>query len=222
MSEETPGLATVKPYLVSSARSYAIVVAIAFLVGLVNAFNEGLGIFLLLCGLPFLTILLLTFLIVWFVRGVRLAKQYERFWVKAVGVLASPVLLAAAMFLVWPSLIVGGRLGDLARLALNQRHYEAIIAKARRDHKASWYEEDGGVTYSVDLGPPIRVAFNPAGMLDNWSGIIFDPTGVVMTADGFDPVTGKFRAPEAVTKLFGGDLVSCRHLWGSYYSCAFT
>lgn len=43
-----------------------------------------------------------------------------------------------------------------------------------------------------------------------------------MLADGFDPKTGKFVAPDRVTKVFGGDLVSCRHLWSSYYDCSFT
>ena len=105
---------------------------------------------------------------------------------------------------------------------VNHRHYEAIIAKANKTRQSVWYEDDGAITYSTDLGPPIRVAFNPAGMLDNWSGIIYDPTGDVMLANGFDPKTGKFFAPERVTKIFGGDLVGCRHLWGSYYDCSFT
>ncbi len=59
-------------------------------------------------------------------------------------------------------------------------------------------------------------------MLDNWSGIIYDPTGDVMLARGFDPVSGRFHAPDRITKLFEGDLVECRHLWSSYYSCSFT
>jgi hypothetical protein len=59
-------------------------------------------------------------------------------------------------------------------------------------------------------------------MLDNWSGIIYDRTGDVMLAKGFDSTTGKFYAPDKVTKLFGGDLVGWRRLWGSYYSCSFT
>jgi hypothetical protein len=109
---------------------------------------------------------------------------------------------------------------------VNRGHYEEIIAKVKRGHRSpsanSSFEEDGGVEYVVDAGPPVRVAFNPEGMLDNWSGIIFDPTGSVMLAKGFDPKTGKFAAPDRVTKLFGGDLVGCRRLGGSYYDCSFT
>lgn len=113
-------------------------------------------------------------------------------------------------------------MGTFSRLVVNQGHYEAIIAKVARERKAAWFEEDDGVIYSTDLGPPVRVAFNPAGILDNWSGIIYDPTGDVMKAKGFDPKTSKFYAPERITKLFGGDLVDCRHLWGDYYQCSFT
>lgn len=109
---------------------------------------------------------------------------------------------------------------------ISRGHYETIIAKVKRGHRSpggmSSFEEDGGVRYVVDDGPPIRVAFNPEGMLDDWSGIIFDPTGEVMLAKGFDAITGKFSAPDRVTKLFGGDLVSCRHLSGNYYDCSFT
>lgn len=58
-------------------------------------------------------------------------------------------------------------------------------------------------------------------MLNNWSAIVFDPTGKVTLADGFDE-DGNFSAPARITKLFGGDLVSCRSLWGDYYKCSFT
>ena len=42
-----------------------------------------------------------------------------------------------------------------------------------------------------------------------------------MLADGFDE-QGRFHAPDRITKIFGGDLVSCRWLWGDYYTCSFT
>lgn len=125
------------------------------------------------------------------------------------------------MLIAWPLLATGSFVGAFTRLMLNSGHYEAIIARVQTNPRPAWFEEDDGVTYSVDLGPPVRVAFNPEGMLDNWSGIIFDPTGDVMQADGFDQ-HGKFRAPERITKLFGGDLVGCRRIWGDYYACSFT
>ena len=110
----------------------------------------------------------------------------------------------------------------VAELAINHHRYETIIAKARANPVDRSYESANGITYSVDVGPPVRVAFNPEGFLDNWSGVIYDPTGEVMQADGWDPASRKFRAPDRITKIFGGDLVACRHLWGDYYDCSFT
>jgi hypothetical protein len=60
----------------------------------------------------------------------------------------------------------------------------------------------------VDQGPPVRVAFVWGGILDNWQGIVYDPTGVVLTEKGH--------------LLFGGDLIHARHLWKDWYYCAFT
>ena len=138
------------------------------------------------------------------------------------GWTATPVLLVATILFAWPLLIVGEFAGNCAMLIIYQHHYENIIAREKGKPRTIAYANDDGVTYSVDPGPPVRVAFNPSGILDNWSGIIYDPTGDVMQANGFDPKTGKFVAPESITKLFGGDLVSCEHLWGAYYTCSFT
>jgi len=135
---------------------------------------------------------------------------------------AAPVFLACTLALAWPFLAAGSFAGSLSRLLVNRGHYEAIIKKVQLDPRPEWFKEDGNITYSVDVGPPVRVAFNPAGMLDNWSGIIYDSTGEVMLARGFDPESGRFFAPDRITKLFNGDLVSCRHLWGEYYDCSFT
>ncbi len=111
------------------------------------------------------------------------------------------------------------------RFLINRDHYDRIVVDANSrtaDGAYSEYLTNGGTTYIIDYGPPVRVAFNPDGFLDNWSGIIFDPTGDVLLAKGFDSKTGAFFAPERITKLFGGDLVDCRHLSGNYFHCSFT
>lgn len=156
------------------------------------------------------------------ISGVKLAGQTANARERVGLVLVAPIGMALVVLLSLPLLSAGNYTGNLARLAFNMGHYEAIISKARASHKPDWYAVDRGVTYSVDVGPPVRVAFNPAGFLDNWSGIIFDPTGDVIMAHGFDSRSGRFRAPDRVTKLFGGDLVSCRRLWRDYYDCSFT
>ncbi|WOK36298.1 hypothetical protein [Sphingomonas sp. C3-2] len=136
----------------------------------------------------------------------------------------TPVLLAISIMLAWPALYGGSVLGTHVRLLINLASYRQIIAEARTGtlEPGIYHTSENGIHYIVDNGPPVRVAFNPDGLLDNWSGIIFDPTGIVMSAKGFHPVTGAFYAPERVTKLFGGDLVSCHSLWGDFYHCSFT
>jgi len=211
-----------RSFYASAAPFFLAVAIVPFLVGITHTYLPGLGFFLFLLGLPILAVALLIGSAIWLFRGIRQSREAENRRSAVPTILASPILLCLVILAAWPSLFLGRHVGDLSRLALNYHHYERIIAKARADQKEEWYAEDGGVTYSVDAGPPVRVAFNPAGMLDNWSAIIFDPTGEMLMADGFDPTTGKFRAPDKITKLFYGDLVTCHRLWGNYLSCSFT
>jgi hypothetical protein len=209
-----------------SARFFGVMLGGPFFVGLVSSWSAGFGFILFLFGSPVLIGVLLVGGVLFVIRGISAARRSVAPRDRTINVLAAPVLMVITFLLAWPSLGAGSFSGTWTRLMVNRSHYETIITKVKRGHRApsttSSFEEDGGVEYVVDAGPPVRVAFNPEGMLDNWSGIIFDPTGEVMMAKGFDPATGKFAAPERVTKLFGGDLVSCRHLWARYYDCSFT
>lgn len=209
-------------YLRRVARFFGLVASVPFLVAFVGAWSSGFGFFLFLLGIPAAFLMLIVGAVAWFVRSYQRGKEVEATSDRIFIYAAAPLLLVVTLCLSWPLLALGSYTGTMSRLVFNQGHYQAIIAKVRSDPKPAWFQDDNGVTYSVDLGPPIRVAFNPAGMLDNWSGIIYDPTGDVMLADGFDPKTGKFAAPDRVTKMFNGDLVSCRRLWGDYYDCSFT
>lgn len=155
--------------------------------------------------------------------GVRLAIEPGQPWMRAVCAAYAPILAIAALVLSPIVLRAGRDVATTTHFLLARADYRRIIAEAKRGmHRDGGYQEAHGRTFIVDEGPTIRVAFDPEGFLDNWSGIIFDPTGAVMQADGFDPVTGRFAAPDHVTKLFGGDLVACRRLHGDYYTCSFT
>lgn len=211
-----------KGHVKRACRFFALVALIPVLVGFTGAWSAGLGfLFFILC-IPTILLMLVIGTTVVTLRGARLPLQTGRLRERALAVGIGPLLFAATLLSALPLLRAGSFVGDLTRLTANHSHYEAIIEKTAKQRGPVWYANDNGVTYSTDLGPPNRVAFNPAGMLDNWSGIIYDPTGDVMLAKGFDSVTGHFYAPDRVTKLFGGDLVGCRHLWGRYYSCSFT
>jgi hypothetical protein len=125
-----------------------------------------------------------------------------------------------------PACRAGIHSGSWLRLMLNRPHYERIIAGLRGGERppppGAALAREGGIAYEVDPGPPLRVAFDPDGLLEVWTAIVFDPSGAVALADGFDPATGRFAAPDRVTRLFGGDLVRCRRLARDYYLCTFT
>ena len=209
-------------FLRQELKFFAFIAFIIFAFSFIFSWNMGLGFFLLILGLPVMTLVLLVGTLIWFIKGLRFTRELAGAHDKAIVSIAAPILCVGTVIVAWGLFPVGIYLGTMSRLLVNHGRYEAIIANVQANPKPAWYKEEGGVTYSVDLGPPVRLAFNPEGFLDNWSGIIYDPTGDVMLARGFDPVTGKFFAPDRVTKLFEGDLVGCRHLWGSYYDCSFT
>lgn len=134
------------------------------------------------------------------------------------------IVLALALFL--PVTWAVAWVLDWTHFLGNRSSFEKVVRAAEQgqfDAKALEYQEHEGTTFILDNGPPRRVAFpKPGGFLDNWSAVIFDPTGEVMLADGFDSVTGEFAAPDHITKLFYGDIVYCRHMLGSFYNCTFT
>jgi hypothetical protein len=109
------------------------------------------------------------------------------------------------------------------RFLLEQPAYERVVGKVRAGQGLG---EDrrllGEVLVEVDPGPPQRVAFVWDGLVDNWSGVVWDPTGVVATAKGWGKRPGDYTASPTARVLFGGDLVACRSLGGLYYFCSFT
>ena len=66
----------------------------------------------------------------------------------------------------------------------------------------------------VDNGPPIRVAFSWGGLIDNWSGICYDPSGEISHANS------SYHSP--TRGLFEGDLIYAFHLTGYWFYCGFT
>jgi hypothetical protein len=213
---------TMTSYLKRVFRFFVVMALVPLVVGLVSAWSAGLGLLLFLLGLPAAAIALGVGSILWLFRAANLSLPNGSILRRMTAIMIVPLLLTAVVLASRPLLDTGRHAGTSLRLMVNQNHFENIIAGIQKEGTPVDGGEDGGVTYWTDLGPPVRIAFNPEGILDNWSGIIFDPTGDVLLADWLDPKTGKFVAPDQVTKLFGGDLVSCRHLWGDYYRCSFT
>ncbi len=155
-------------------------------------------------------------------RAWLLRSDWRRSLAAGLGV---PAILVGALLLSIPTLKLGNQLHIWTIVTVGRSWLDGIVAEAQNaPGPAEGYasSRDGFIPYIVDQGPPIRVVFesNP-GFLDNWSGIVFDPTGKVMQARGWD-AAGKFYADAEVTELFRGDIVSCRHLRAEYYYCSFT
>jgi len=141
--------------------------------------------------------------------------------------LGTPAIVLLTIALEDPTLWIGNRAYIWGTVVLGQGWLDETVAEVVRKPPAissgkTAFFNSSYLPYIVDVGPPVRVAFqtNP-GLLDNWAGIVFDPTGKVMSAHGWD-TAGKFYAPDAVTKLFDGDIVECEPLVVHYYYCSFT
>lgn len=122
-------------------------------------------------------------------------------------------------------------LGDAVRIDARLRSLEPAVAVILERHRADltgtygWQEGDANLPFVVDAGPPIRIAFLvPGGVTDNWTGIVYDPSGAVLQANTFaaDWSNWDDAALATVKSLFGGDLYRCEHLEGPFYRCFFT
>jgi hypothetical protein len=121
----------------------------------------------------------------------------------------------------------GPQIGEQVRFRLVSGNYEkqlAAILRARAEARPIEKKEFPDLA-EIEEGPVPRVAFYwQRGMIDNWVGLIYDPTGEVMKANAFKADWSNWEAPELqkVKRLFGGSLFSARHLTGHWYLCSFT
>jgi hypothetical protein len=135
-------------------------------------------------------------------------------------------LLAPTLWMAFPRLAAAGNSAQFRhRFARFAPQYLAIAAELERAGATARDGERRGIRFVVDHGPPLRVAFpQPGGILDNWEGVVYDPTGTVRAARGWTSVQGRqeFTAPASVRRLFGGDLVECEPVRDAFYRCWFT
>lgn len=114
---------------------------------------------------------------------------------------ASGVVTAVALLLWWNLDTVGTRAYWLRHRAT----YARAVPVIRRQDPLPHGGELEGVPYRVD-DPPERIAFPwPGGIIDNWTGVVWDPSG---------------SAPPE--NAFGGQLIHAVHLGGPWYLCSFT
>lgn len=211
----------IRSQCVLALRIIAVIFGIAVTAGYFSALSFVATVLVLMFAVPFCLLIALISAGVLLMDALRSLRDYETRLAAIAAICLGPAMMVIAIPLFFVSAQAGEWLGELFRLSVDYRRYEAIIAELRENPQEVRLGERYGVTHSVDLGPPVRVAFKPEGLGDNWSGIVHDPSGDVMLADGFD-AQGRFHAPDSITKIFGGDLGGCRWLWEDYYSCSFT
>ena len=114
-----------------------------------------------------------------------------------------------------------------AKFAVERALYEKKLALVLQAKSAGIPLEQLGIydLAEVDDGPPVRVAFYwSRGVVDNWVGLVYDPTGDVMKANAFKSNWTNWHDPnlQPIKMLFDGDLFRAQHLSGHWYLCSFT
>jgi hypothetical protein len=132
--------------------------------------------------------------------------------------LAIVLVVAGLAALMWTT-PTGKVAATYFRLWQNESTYQEIVNQLTDDPAA-----EVAARTEVDPGPPLRIAFSWGGIIDNWHGIVHDPSGEVLKARQFKSDWSNWDDPELrpIKYLFGGDMRSARHLWGHWYYCTFT
>ena len=121
------------------------------------------------------------------------------------GVVAIVIVVVGAALII----IFGDRLAIDARFAMARADYETELERIREGQPASHPD----FAYMEETGAGLRVAFYwKRGIVDNWSGIVFDPSDSLADAS----------LSSGQRSYFGGDLIYSRHLSGHWYLCGFT
>jgi hypothetical protein len=111
------------------------------------------------------------------------------------GIKGKPrLLLAVAVLVVAVAIVgwltpVGATFGARCKLWREKPYYQSVVAKVAAGADDSAFD----YPITVDPGPPPRVAFSWGGILDNWHGVVYDPTGGVMEANILDRTTWSNR-----------------------------
>ena len=127
------------------------------------------------------------------------------------------------------ALLVANKVGDWRTVRIVESSVPAVLLEADRDcmpgellrlSGRGSFPRPGFVI--VDCGPPVRVAFQfGTGLLDNWSGLVYDPSAGVSAIPDPGDLSIQSR-PHRLRGLFGGDIVRCRPLRNKIFDCSFT
>ena len=126
-------------------------------------------------------------------------------------------------------------LGDKLRFLRYEKKYVQIIEKIKTK-KISSNGSVNGISYDTEVDPAMRVSFSWGGILDNWKGIIYDPTNELSKIaennqihinsgerKQLTPDEERYIKETAELKLlFGGVIYKVKKMGNNWYLCWFT
>jgi len=126
-------------------------------------------------------------------------------------------------------------LGDKLRFLRYEKKYVQIIEKIKTK-KISSNGSVNGISYDTEVDPVMRVSFSWGGILDNWRGIIYDPTNELSTIAKNNQIHINYRDKKSLTPadeehikettelklLFGGVIYKVKKMGNNWYLCWFT
>ena len=77
-----------------------------------------------------------------------------------------------------------------------------------------------GLGYTENGPPKLHAFYWQRGVVDNWSGVVYDPTGRI--AEINDSVGWDEIRSHDLSDLFGGTYFRCQNVGGGWYICWFT
>jgi hypothetical protein len=113
--------------------------------------------------------------------------------------------------------LYGARIGTLTGFYAVKPRYEAVVDSLKAGRMSVTR-----LPYRVDPGISLRVAFPwPGGILDDWCGVVHDPSGLLKKARLFKPDLSNLGDPDLhdVRRLFAGDDCYCEPLGDGWYYC---
>lgn len=120
------------------------------------------------------------------------------------------IITVTSLYLLTAITQFGSEIGAYIKFKRHEQEYTQMVNFIVNGNDANCHYPE----CKIDDGPPIRVAFSWGGLLDNWAGICYDPSGEISKAS--------HSYASSIRHLFEGDLVSTSRLQKNWYFCAFT
>ena len=126
-------------------------------------------------------------------------------------------------------------LGDKLRFLRYEKKYVQIIEKIETK-KISSNGSLNGISYNTEVDPAMRVSFSWGGIIDNWRGIIYDPTNelskiaennqIHINSEERNPLTPDdeqyIKETAELKLLFSGVIYKVKKMGNNWYLCWFT